>query len=134
MKKSIIMLVMLLSAVTFAQANNVKTMTATSFSVRFIENSYYGSYWTDWSRDMSCYIGVYFDASTDQIIIDSRETQVYNVYKAGDTYYDRQRNKCLDFKVIDQDGDRGTITLRSGRDWTQLYVRFSNVEWVYEVR
>ena len=134
MKKLIIMMVMLLSVVSFAQAGNVKSFTATTFSMRYVESSYYGSYWTDWSRDRSCYIDVYFDSRTDQIIIDSRETQVYNIYSSGNTYYDRQRNKCCDFKVIDQDGDRGVITLRTGGDWTQIYVRFSDVEWVYEVR
>lgn len=134
MKKFIIMLVMLLSTATFAQAGNVRSLTATSFSVRYLVGSYYSSYWTDWSRDMSCYIDVYFDSRTDQIIIDSRETQVYNIYSSGSTYYDRQRNECCDFKVIDQDGDRGTITLRVGRNWAQIYVRFSNIEWMYNVQ
>lgn len=134
MKKFIIMSVMLLSAVAFAQAGNVQSMTATSFSVRYVENSYYGSYWTDWSRNVSCYLDVYIDTRTDQIIIASQETQIYNIYAAGKSYYDRQRNECCDFKVVDQDGDYGTITLRAGKDWAQIYVRFSNIEWVYEVR
>ena len=134
MKKLMILMVMLLSAVSFAQAGNVRSLTATSFSVRYLAGSYYSSYWTDWSRDMSCYIDVFIDTRTDQIIIDSRETQVYNIYSTGRTYYDRQRNECCDFKVIDQDGDRDTITLRAGRDWAQIYVRFSNVEWMYNVQ
>ena len=134
MKKFIIMSVMLLSAMASAQAGNVQSMTATSFSVRYVENSYYGLYWTEWSRNMSCYLDVYIDTRTDQIIIDSQETQIYNIYAAGKTYYDRQRNECCDFKVVDQDGDYGTITLRAGGNWAQLYVRFSNIEWMYEVR
>ena len=40
MKKFIIMSVMLLSAMASAQAGNVQSMTATSFSVRYVENSY----------------------------------------------------------------------------------------------
>lgn len=134
MKKLIIMSVMLLITLVSAQASGVQSMTATSFSVRYVENSYNGSYWTDWSQNMSCYLDVYIDTRTDQIIIDSQETQVYNIYAAGKTYYDRQRNECCDFKVVDQDGDYGTITLRAGRNWAQLYVRFSNIEWMYEVR
>ena len=50
MKKLIIMSVMLHITLVSAQASNVQSMTATSFSVRYVENSYYGSYWTDWSQ------------------------------------------------------------------------------------
>jgi len=135
MKKIIFLMTLLLTTTGIASARvqAISQLTATSFSIRTLEHNYYGgTYWTDWSRDMSCCIDIYL-TNTDQIIIDSNTTQIYNILGDLDRYRDHQGNDCCSFTVRDQDGDRGTIILRTGRGYGQLYVKFANVMWVYEV-
>lgn len=95
-------------------------------------NVYNGRYvWGDWqSSNMTITINL----NTDVITIYSPRTQIYCVVSVGDVYYDSDGGKQVPFKVIDQDGDRGTIRLRiESNGNSQIYVDFSNVAWVYNV-
>lgn len=95
-------------------------------------NVYNGRYvWSDWqSSNMTITINL----NTDMIIIYSPRTQIYRVVSAGDAYNDSNGGRQVSFKVIDQDGDRGTIRLRiESNGNSQIYVDFSNVAWVYNV-
>lgn len=99
-------------------------------------NVYNGNYvWGDWqSSDMNISINL----TTDVITIYSPRTQiyrVYGVYNNGNVYSDNSGGHNLMFYVYDQDGDKGRVRLRveqSGN--SQIYVDFSNVAWVYNVR
>jgi len=136
MKKILFLLIAILASVNIANARayNLGHYTATSFSIRTIAYDYYGNaYWTDWSRDYSCNIDIYFN-SVPQIIITSNKTQIYNVIDATDEYYDSKGFLCYDFKVIDQDGDYGTVIMRSNNYFSQIYIKFANIMWVYEVK
>jgi|GEM_PF-3291993 len=137
MKKTLFLMMLLLTTASIANARvqALLQLTATSFSYRTLETNYYGyTYWTDWSSDMSCCLDIVV-TNTDQIIIYSESQQIYNVLDGGDEYRDNQGNMCYSFSVRDQDGDRGTITLRlTGGGYGQLYVQFSNIMWVYEVQ
>jgi len=136
MKKVLFLMLLLVAttAIANARVQSVSQLTATSFSIRTLERSYYGgTHWGDWSRDMSCCIDIYL-TNTDQIIIDSNTPQIYNILGDFERYRDRQGYDCCSFPVRDQDGDRGTILLRSGHGYGQLYVKFANVMWVYEVK
>lgn len=95
-------------------------------------NVYNGCYvWSDWqSSNMTITINL----NTDMITIYSPRTQIYRVVSAGDAYNDSNGGRQVSFKVIDQDGDRGTIRLRiESNGNSQIYVDFSNVAWVYNV-
>ena len=95
-------------------------------------NVYNGRYvWSDWqSSNMTITINL----NTDMITIYSPRTQIYRVVSAGDAYNDSNGGRQVSFKVIDQDGDRGTIRLRiESNGNSQIYVDFSNVAWVYNV-
>ena len=95
-------------------------------------NVYNGRYvWSDWqSSNMTITINL----NTDMITIYSPRTQIYRVVSTGDAYNDSNGGRQVSFKVIDQDGDRGTIRLRiESNGNSQIYVDFSNVAWVYNV-
>ena len=95
-------------------------------------NVYNGRYvWSDWqSSNMTITINL----NTDMITIYSPRTQIYRVVSAVDAYNDSNGGRQVSFKVIDQDGDRGTIRLRiESNGNSQIYVDFSNVAWVYNV-
>lgn len=91
--------------------------------------------WSSWSPWQTCNIDVKFDYDTDQIIIYSRVTQVYQVYTYDGEKTDYDGGEQVQFGVIDQDNDRGKIRLRVERNGnSQIYVDFLNVHWVYNVR
>lgn len=72
------------------------------------------------------------DFDNDVIRIYSRTPQVYVVTKYVGDYSDYLGGKQIEFKVIDQDYDPGTIRIRVESNGTsQLYVDFADVSWVY---
>lgn len=102
----------------------------TSFSYK---QKNYGTWsnWTDWEKsDMT----VTIDLTNDIIKIYSPKTQTYKVIAFEGSPSDSS-GRQVKFKVIDQDGDIGYIRLRIENNGnSQIYVDFSNVMWVYNVR
>lgn len=96
----------------------------------------YGHYdWSDWETST---VKIKIDTTNDVIVIYSPATQIYSIYSAynnGQAYIDSSGGKSLKFKVIDQDYDKGEARLRvDPSGGCQLYVDFSNVAWVYNIK
>lgn len=88
--------------------------------------------WSDWeASDML----VKFDLSNDVITIYSPETQVYNVLKFLRSFTDENGGKQVEFRVVDQDGDYGSVRLRIEKSGSsQIYVEYQNVCLAYTVK
>lgn len=127
MKKFIMLFAFLLSVVV-ANAQ-IQYYRSTAYAQA---NVYNGRYvWGSWE---SSNMMITFNLSTDVITIYSPHTQVYRVTSTGEAYTDNDGGKQVPFKVIDQDGDRGTIRLRiEANGNSQIYIDFSNIAWVYNV-
>ena len=122
---------LLFSFGTSAMQAQVKQYKATSYAYKYVTS--YG-YWTDWSDWINCNISVVMNLNTDRIFIYSKKTQIYVVVVAEDAYKDASGGYQVPFKVIDQDGDRGTLRLRVDPSGTiQLYVDFADIRWVYNL-
>ena len=127
MKRFLMIFALLLSIV--AANAQVQYYRSTAYAQANVYNGHY--VWSDWqSSNMTITINL----NTDMITIYSPRTQIYRVVSAGDAYNDSNGGRQVSFKVIDQDGDRGTIRLRiESNGNSQIYVDFSNVAWVYNV-
>lgn len=102
---------------------------STSFAMAKIVNSHY--YWGDWQKSN---VSISLDLTNDIIAIYSRVKQVYYVTQTGNSYTDESGGRQVQFYVVDQDRDRGTIRLRIETNGnSQIYVDFSDVAWVYNV-
>jgi len=137
MKKILFLLISILASVNIAnaRASALSHYTASSYSIKYVKYNFGTPYWTDWSPDYSCNIDIYFiKVQPPQIIIESQEPQVYYVVDVSDDYYDSKGFQCYDLKVINKDGYKGTIWIRCGPYYTQIYVMFADIMWVYEVR
>ena len=91
--------------------------------------------WTSWSdwEDSDLLITINF--TSDVVVIFSPTTQRYKITQYVRNYTDASGGKQVEFKFIDQDGDRGTMRLRIEKNGnSQIYIQFSNVMWVYNVR
>ncbi len=123
---------MMLTFVTSVSAQ-VQYYKTTAYAQASVYNGRY--VWGDWkSSDMNLTI----DLNRDVITIYSPRTQVYRVLdiaNGGQAYYDNDGGKNVKFYIVDQDGDRGEIRLRIERNGnSQVYVDFSNIAWVYNVK
>lgn len=104
-----------------------------TFEVSMIHKKEDGS-WTNWSDWEKCVVTVWFNLKKDVITIFSAKTQRYQVLKLEDPPQDSD-GKQVKFYVKDQDGDYGHIRLRIEKNgYSQLYVDYSDVSWVYNVR
>lgn len=129
MKKKLLTLVfcLIFSLVSFAQVNWYRT---TSFAYK--QKASYG--WTNWSNWEKSNLQVSIDLDNDIIKIYSNKIQTYIVTEARDAYRDSSDGVTVEFGVIDQDYDRGTVRLRVERNGnSQIYVDFANIMWVYNV-
>ena len=96
------------------------------------ENTSYG--WTNWSSPQSSNIYMQIDWDNALVYIDSNYRQLYQIVKVTGRYRDSDNSEICEMKVIDQDGDRGTMKLAirpNGK--SQIYIIFSNIRWCYDV-
>jgi len=137
MKKTLFLMMLLLTTASIANARvqALMQLTATSFSYRTQKyNIYDGYYWGKWSSKKSCCLDIVV-TNTNQLIIYSDKKQIYNILDKGKKFRNKKNNDCYSFSVRDQDGDRGTITLCiTKKGYDLLFVEFSDVMWVYEVQ
>ena len=88
--------------------------------------------WTDW-KDSSMTLTI--DLDEDVVKIYSPKKQVYKITKFVQTINEDNGGIQVEFEFIDQDGDRGHMRLRiEANKNSQLYVEYSNVIWVYNVK
>lgn len=126
MKKIIILLCFILSIITI-NAENLK-FRSTGFSYR--ERNYYG--WSNWRSESSNVTIMMMD---NILIIYSPTVQTYDLYNLQDPYQDVDGDWILKSNFIDQDGDVGEFDLiyRWKDEMWQMYIRFNNIQWVYDV-
>lgn len=88
--------------------------------------------WTEWQdSDML----IKFDLTNDVITIYSPEIQKFRVLKFVRSFTDESEGKQVEFRVIDQDDDYGSIRLRIEKNGnSQLYVEYQNICLVYVVK
>lgn len=131
MKKYLLMLFMVFTLTTsaFSQIQWYKT---SEISIRYLNKN--TGYWTNWSDWEKCVVSIKFDLNNDVITIFSKNTQRYQVLELEEPPYDAS-GKQVKFYVKDQDGDYGHVRLRIENNGnSQLYVDFSDISWVYNVR
>lgn len=105
-------------------------------TVAYAENryNYYTQKWSGWSDWEKSNMLLTIDLGKDLITVYSPVTQIYRIYKAGDSYYDSDGDLNLPFKFIDQDGDRGTLRLlQRASGSSEVYIEFLNIRWCYKV-
>lgn len=88
-----------------------------------------------WGKDEDSSVSICIDTDEDLIVIYSPTIQTYRVLKAYDVYTDYKGGQQLKFDVVDQDRDLGSIRLRIDKNGNkQLYVDFSNIAWMYNLK
>lgn len=128
LKKIIALFVAIIATMTTsAQVVNYRT---TKFYTR--ENTARG--WTKWSSPQSSNLLLVIDFDNDYVYIASQYEQLYKITNIKDQYTTKEGDKVVEFNFIDQDGDRGTMSLTSRKyGASQIYIRFNNVNWCYDV-
>lgn len=102
--------------------------TAKQLSVRVFKQHY----WSEWSTPVECNVRSVIDLNNNRIVLYSSRIQIYRIISADRKYYENN-NECFDFTVIDQDDDISKITFRILKNRVELYIRFSDIQWVYHI-
>ena len=131
MKRILLILTMLFS-LSFAHAADVYIYKTTGFAMKSLRSNGYWGAWSDWEpSDM--YISINFDTSIIKIF--SPQTQTYKITEYVKSFTDSDGGEQVQYKFIDQDGDMGTMRLRIEKSGnSQIYIEFSNIMWVYNVK
>lgn len=127
--KKIILLLMVLCSVTICYAQRYEGI-AKTLSVRILHNYR----WTEWTKPEPTRVRLLVDVGRSRVIIYSKSPQIYTILSADSHYHDYTsgvRSECWEYQVIDQDGDIGTLVVRCGNRWMQIYIRFADIQWVY---
>ena len=102
----------------------------TSFSSR--EKTSYG--WTGWKKKSNSDMLLTIDLDSDLVTIYSPRIQVYKITGYDGTWTDSDGDSTMQYRFVDQDGDRGTLRLVQRRSGvSEVYIDFSNIMWVYSV-
>ena len=135
MKKILLTLVLMLS-MSFVLPDEVKaqvyTYRTTAYAYKKVNS--YGN-WTSWSDWQDSDMTMVINYNTDVITIYSPTTQRYKITKFVRKYTDSSGGQQVEFAFVDQDGDKGHMRLRIETNGnSQVYIEFSNIMWVYNVR
>lgn len=114
------------------------TITASAQTLRFKTQAYsqrdmfYGM-WAEWSNWESSNMSITMDLDSDLITIYSPRVQYYKITQYVGNYIDNGAS-IAEYKMIDQDGDRGTLLLVIKADGqSEIYIKFANIQWAYVV-
>ena len=134
--KKILSVFMLICALSIALPSEIKaqvyTYRTTGYAYKKVNS--YGN-WNDWSEWLDSDMSMVINFNTDQIVIYSPTTQRYKITKHVRNYTDNSGGKQVEFAAVDQDGDKCHIRLRIEKNGnSQIYIEFSNIMWVYNVR
>lgn len=94
---------------------------------------YNGNYiWSDWE---SSTVKMKIDWDNDIVVIYSPKIQAYAIISTiSNLHNDSKGGQSAEFRVVDQDGDKGSLRLRfDPYGNSQVYIDFSNVAWVYNI-
>ena len=109
---------------------SAETLRFKSTGFSYSERNYYS--WSNWQSESSNVTIVMMD---NILIIYSPTVQTYDLYNLQDPYQDVDGDWILKSNFIDQDGDIGEFDLmyRWKDEMWQIYIRFNNIQWVYDV-
>jgi len=128
--KKILLFIMLLVCTTVS----AETYSYRSFQFAYKAKNSYGI-WTDWTDWEKSNLLITIDFTSDVVTIYSSSKQVYNITDSDGNYTDSSGGQQMQFRFIDQDGDRGIIRFRIEKNKnSQIYIEFADVIWVYNVR
>lgn len=123
---TLVMMLFTMSSVNAHTNDNVQYYKAYQYTQKM-------SYASDFDNWTTVNIPIVFNLTTDQIIIYSKRTQTYYIYKY-ETYTSNEGRRAVRFYFVDQDLDKGCCRLVIRNDGTsQIYIDFSNISWVYNV-
>ena len=128
--KKILLILMVMFSVN-AVAADIYIYKTTAFAMKQVVNGR----WTDWSDWEKSDMYVTINMDNDVIKIFSPGTQVYKITDYIRKYTDSSGGEQVEYRFIDQDGDRGALRLRIEKNGnSQLYIDFADVMWVYNVK
>lgn len=123
---TLVMMLFTMSSVNAHTNDNVQYYKAYQYTQKM-------SYASDFDNWTTVNIPIVFNLTTDQIIIYSKRTQTYYIYKY-ETYTSNEGRRAVRFYFVDQDLDKGCCRLVIRNDGTsQIYIDFSNISLVYNV-
>ena len=123
-------LFLLISSMSYGQVVKLRT---TELALRYEIDEYR---WGEWSDFEDVSVLVVMDIDADRISIYSKETQVYDVIQAEEVRYDADGDKFMPYICINEDGVKCRVelaTLNSQNGRNQLYVKFENMMFVYNL-
>lgn len=124
-----IILVVILTLITTVASAQTWRFQSQAYSQR--ELTGYG--WREWSDWTPTNVYITMDLDSDIITIYSNKTQRYKVFRYVGNYVDNGA-QVAEYKMIDQDGDRGTLLLVVKPDGqSEIYIKFANIQWAYIV-
>ena len=122
---TLVMMLFTMSSVNAHTNDNVQYYKA----YQYTQKMSYASDFDDWT---TVNIPIVFNLTTDQIIIYSKRTQTYYIYKY-ETYTSNEGRRAVRFYFVDQDLDKGCCRLVIRNDGTsQIYIDFSNISSHFE--
>lgn len=113
-------LLLILLAIIAIQVKAQVTLVATNYAVKI-----QGYDWSDW---VSTRVSITLDQINDRVLINSQSVQIYQITRTVS-----ETKKMIKFAVIDQDGDYGFLRFVNNGNYTQVYVDFTNISWVYSI-
>lgn len=127
---STVILTVLVSVTCLAQVYTYRT---TDYAYKQVNSS--TGKWSGWSDWQDSNMTMVINFNTDVVTIFSPTTQRYKITKFVREFTDNSGGKQVEFAFVDQDGDKGHMRLRIEKNGnSQVYVEFSNIMWVYNVR
>lgn len=130
MKKLLFLTLFVLSTITIS----AQVYTYRTYQYAFKKVNSYGN-WTSWSDWQKSDMAMTINFNTDIVTIYSPKTQIYHITEFVRNFTDNSGGKQVEFRFIDQDGDRGAMRLRIETNGnSQVYIEFNNIMWVYTVR
>lgn len=81
-----------------------------------------------WSKWYDCNIIIRINYDRNELYINSTRPQLYKIITSAKEFYDKDGVLTYEWKIVDQDNDRGTLRIRRNG---QLYIIFNNIAWVY---
>lgn len=88
--------------------------------------------WTEWVAERS---DMRIDLEGSVLTIYSPIQQTYQIYSPREPYRDAEGDERFECYFIDQDGDKGRVEFiyRNKTNTAQVYIRFSNIQWAYDL-
>ena len=131
MKRIVLILIALFSVSSVFADSNIRYYKSTHFSYKTLNND--GS-WTDWTKWETSDVLITMNFDEDVIFIYTPTIQSYKIFGYTERYYDDNGGVQVAMPCYNKDGVKGVIRLRiSENGYSQLYVEFANIQWVYTV-